>query len=374
VVLAVLLVTVTVALVSLAETVRAASREQLVVEGSLGQVDLSTPVGDAGVRPLTTSALAAARALPDVTAVEPDYPVSVAWGARGVMFAAHSVSAADTGGGGTAAALRPGPGEIVVPELVDGTDMRPYVGRELAVTVTEQTGEGVGRAVPVTVRVLGVQEPVSGAEPGRALLSVADASTWAALRAGQPLETFLSVTGARSAVVQTRSVAAARTVAATLRQQGYDAQAVADRVDDVAGLPAVLGVVSWLVAGAALAFYLLSSLGRASEGSRRRSREFAVLRSLGWSRRGLRVLLVQESVLLSVGTVVVSLAAGVLLAAVVAGPVTDLALGQVAPLLVPWQALLPVAVAVPATAALGALAGARRALRQDPYLVAREQV
>lgn len=374
VVLAVLLVTASVALAALAGTVRAASHEELVADGSLGQVDLSTPVGDAGRRPLTTSALASVRALPGVTAVEPDYPVSVAWGERGVLFAGHTAQAQQRREVTAGEQRTPRDGEVAVPEVADGTDMRPYLGKDLTLTVTEQTGEGVGQAVPVTLRVVTVYRAAPGSEPNTALLSPGDSATWAALRAGQPRETFLATTGARSALVQTASVETARTVATALRAQQFDARAVADRVDDVAGLPALIGIGSWLVAGAALLFYLLSSLSRASEASRRRLREFAVLRSLGWSRRGLRVLLVQESVLLSAATVVLSLVAGLALAGLLTGQVTSLALGRAAPLAVPWAALLPVVLSVPAVATLGALAGARRALRADPYLVAREQV
>ncbi|MFD0369533.1 FtsX-like permease family protein [Streptomyces sp. NPDC127114] len=348
--------------------------------GGLTQIELSSfegaGEGASSVRPLTTSALRDAAAVPGVRGVVADYPSALyAEDAGTYDLTSHTLTPGDDLpliAGGIPGEL--GPDEVVLPAAAQGTDFAPLLGRTVPFGYTRATGVASGTTAVIRLRIVALYDPswqVDG--PGVAYLSQDTAALLAAARAGQPPGEFRAREGAQSAVVvvgHQRHVAA---VAKALQDEGFSASPVADRVRD---LPGLFGAADLAMRVGVLVLAVGATLlgaARAADSARARLGQFAVLRILGSGRPELRRILLGEA-LLSGG------AAG--LAGVLAGSVCSVALtGPLGDLLglpisrtdaLPGPAWAAAALLLPAVGmTVGTLLGSREALRRDPYLTAR---
>ncbi|MFF8599047.1 FtsX-like permease family protein [Streptomyces sp. NPDC015232] len=344
--------------------------------GGLTRIELSSFEGRESVRPLTTSGLREAAALPGVRRVVADYPAALYAADEGTYdLTSHTLTRGDdlpvTRGRVPA---RLGPHEVVLPAAAQGTDFTGSVGRTLTFGHTRATGTASGTTAPIGLRVVAVYDPgwqVDG--PDAAYVSEDTAALLAAARAGQEPEAFRDREGAASAVVVVGHQRQVAGVAAALRAAGFAASPVSDRVRE---LPGLFGAADLAVrAGVLLLAVGAAALGavRAADSARARLGQFAVLRILGTGRPELRRILLTEALLTGAVAGVAGVALGTLLPVLLTGPIGD-ALGLPVARAdalpgVPWALA---ALLLPAAGlAAGTLLGSREALRRDPYLTAR---
>ncbi|GAB3078151.1 hypothetical protein GCM10027053_48130 [Intrasporangium mesophilum] len=372
VVLAVLMMLGCLCLVASASVSRSVAQDY-VARGTLGQVEVTEPVDAQEVRYLTRDATAGFARLPGVTGVAVRYRCSLPWGERAAILAGTTWSPIDkvTLVAGRAVQRN---GEIVLPERVQGMSARERLGSTITIDAVSRVAQGQGRTTEEAFRVVGIYSLAHAPErPDTAYLSRADALRLAAAREGLAPEDFDRTRGADSIVLQTASTETARAVAEQLRGQHFDARATADRVADVSGAPGLVRMAGSVLAVAAGLVVALSVAMRAGEAGTRRLRELALLRGLGWTVGDLRSLLVIESALVTVVSVVLGYAAGLPLSVVVVRPLLDL-LGLSGGVTVPVALLTAVAAALVLTTSVATLLAVRRSLAKDPYLVARSQV
>ena len=105
---------------------------------------------------------------------------------------------------------------------------------------------------------------------------------------------------------------------------------------------------------------------------RRRSGELAVLRTLGLDRRGVRLVLLSESLAIAVVALVIGVPAGLIAGRFVWRAVVD-GLGAVADPAVPWRAMVIIVPATLVLAALAALPPIRSVLRRRPAVALRAE-
>ncbi len=369
--LLVLLLTLAIATLSLSTSVTSAVTTEYVRTGSLGQVEVTAPMPGESTRALTTSALDEMAALPGVDSVDPNYATSLPWPDRGAVLA-----------GATWQPLRKtllvegrspsGAGQIVLPERVQAHSTAGLLGQDIVIDATVRIAEGAGKSVARRFRVVGIYSlKVTPERPDTAYIGFKDSLELAAARAGIPAGTFAATRGADAAVLQTGSTAAARTVAADLVQRGFGARATADRVADLAGAPGLVRVGAWALAGLTCLVFVTSAIARSLDVGRRRLREFALLRSLGWGRERLSALVLVENVLVTACAGIMGVVLGVIAAHALLPAALSLVGSPRAGLEVPWLVLGGLLLFLGMLGALASTVGARRALVRDPYLVAR---
>ncbi|BBC34462.1 ABC transporter [Streptomyces graminofaciens] len=347
--------------------------------GGLTQIELSSFEGDESVRPLTTSALGKAGAVPGVRRVVADYSSALYAEEDGTYdLAARTLTPADdlpvTKGRLPPGAAELGKDEVVLPATAQGTDFASYVGRSIAFGYTKATGAESGATSVVVLRVVALYDPSWQADgPGVAYLSEETAASLAAARAGLSPNDFRDRKGAQSAVVvvgHQRQVAA---VTEALQAQGFSASPVSDRVRN---LPGLFGVADLAMRAGVLALAVgavVLGAVRASDSTRARLGQFAVLRILGCGRPELRRILLGEALLSGGVAAVAGVASGTVLSVALAGPLSDvLGLPITVTDALPAPIWAAAALLTPAAGlAVGALLGSRDVLRRDPYLTAR---
>lgn len=367
------LVVVTFACLTLSASVSRAVMHDYVARGTLGQVEVSAPVDGGDTRLLVRQAVDDLGRVPGVSGIVVKYTASLPWTERATVLAGSTWSDLDkvdlVAGRGVQTTR-----EIVLPERVQGTSTRGLVGSTITVDVVRRVAEGQGRTTPEAFTVTGVYSVDRAPErPDTAYVAEADARRLAAAREGLAAPDYDRTRGADRVVLQTRSTEVARGVAQRLREQRFDARATADRVADVSGAPGLVRISGWALAVLACLVVAASAASRANESGTRRLREFALLRGLGWTLRDIAALVIVESALVTGITVGLGILLTVPLAWVGMEPLLSMMRLSGSGYL-PVPLLLVATLTLVAVATTGALVGVRRALTEDPYLVARRQV
>jgi hypothetical protein len=352
------LTTVLVPVVTVSEGVRA----QQSGSGILTQIAV-TPLDAAPDSPaLTTSVRNEIAALEGVESVVADVTVGV--------YAGDSATWSSTLATATPATLPPGiddvpeGSEVIVPLLIDGTDLSGLVDSPLSIEYTAGTGEQQGELRSTTLHVVAAYDPEwQGHGPNALIGSEAQVIQLLAARAGVPTSTYVDKTGVPALIVTTSDEAAVDRVAGVLRDRGLDARPSRDTLGELPGVVALFPAVFVVVAlGAAIVIVLL--VGSVVRGSlARRAREFGLLRVRGWSVGDVRRLLVLDVGAGSAIGAIVGAALGSLAGVGLGAVVTESSAS--AGSLVAVAALVPVPVAL---AVVVALVVSARALRRDPYL------
>jgi putative ABC transport system permease protein len=344
--------------------------------GGLTQIELSSFEGDASVRPLTTSALRDAGEVPGVRRVVADYTSTLYAEEEGTYdLTGHTLTPGDAlpvTHGGIPAEL--GPGEVVLPATVQGTDLTPLLGRTVAFGYTRATGASSGTTDVVRLKAVALYDPSRQADgPDVAYLAEDTAALLAAARAGQEPDAFRDKEGAQSAVVVVEHQKQVDAVTGALQDDGFSASPVSDRVRN---LPGLFGAADLAMRAGVLVLALAAvGLGavRAADSTRARLGQFAVLRILGTGRPELRRIPLGEAVLSGGVAGVLGVAVGTGLSLALTGPlsgVLGLPIGLTDAL--PGPLWATAALLLPATGlALGTFFGSREVLRRDPYLTAR---
>jgi putative ABC transport system permease protein len=383
----VLLITISVALCVSAflitDRAQAATHDK-VAEGTANRSIVVDKLGDRDdTRALTEDGLATIRAVSGVRAVEPVAQASFGY-----------KSAAVPGAVFYATSLRPSqlppvvvsdrahlfplkPGEVVLPERAQGSGLRSLVGTRIDVQVTRSTQRGEGRGVTRHLTVVGLFDPSWQLDgPDAAYVADTTAVSWAALRAGLSVPTYLDTVGYDSATVVTASAADVPPVLDALQREHFAASSLQQQLE---ALPAVLEFVH--VAGYVLlaclvfltafsAYQVMTALGR------QRMREVGILKAVGFrDARVFRLFALESAVVALVSAVL-----GLLTATVVATVGNDMlrSRGELRTFLEPG-AVVPRLVAVGLVAAgvlvvvaCGALLPTLRAARLAPADAIRE--
>jgi|GEM_PF-1492230 len=353
----------------LAWNVQATIASDLIDGGSLAVIDVRADTADA--RPLTASALDAIAALAGVATVEPALDGASLYAADGgwvLPIAAFQASQPPPG-----VTEPPRPGTFLAPAHAQGVDFAARVGERLDLEITTRTGDDEGASTPIVLTLAGSYDPawqVYG--PGVALLPFETALEIVAAREGMAPDAYLDSTGVVSALVVARSPADVDPLTAELRERGFAASPLADRLGRLPGVFALLPLAAAVAAGLGILILLATTATGITTMVRGQVRDLALLRVNGWSVIDIRRLVVAESVLAT--------AVGALAGAAVATLATPLAAAAAAELLgsdpelaaLAWRPAVVSTVVVVvgvAASALVARVAARRSLRTDPYLV-----
>lgn len=256
---------------------------------------------------------------------------------------------------------------IVVPDEADGSNLSALVGQAVPVSYTRMTGDSTGELSEREVRFAASYESTwQGYGPGVALASEDLVLELLAARGGLQPEDYLATVGLTAVTVTSSSSDQVPQVTAELRNLGFTAVPMGDRLGTLPGIFAIFPQIL-LVAACGSAILLLLQLSRAVRGSlERRAPEFALLRIHGWTSRD-----VKHLISLDVAAGSLAGAFGGALAGVLIGTLLVVALVPgVAPPLV-----LTGALAVPALSLIVAVfclivsvVASRRALRTDPFI------
>ena len=181
---------------------------------------------------------------------------------------------------------------VVVPDKADGSDLAALVGEAVPVSYTRMTGESTGELSQREVRFVASYESTwQGYGPGVALASEDLVLELLAARGGLPTDDYLATVGLTAVTVTAASSDEVPQVTAELRDLGFTAVPVSDRLGTLPGVFAVFPQLL-LVAACGSAILLVRQLSRAVRSSlERRAPEFALLRIRGWAPRDLKRLI-----------------------------------------------------------------------------------
>lgn len=353
----------------LAWNVQATITRDLIDGGSLAVIEVRADTAEA--RPLTAPALDTIAGLDGVAAVEPALDGASLYAPDGgwvLPIAAFQASQPPPG-----VTEPPSPGSFLAPDQAQGVDFAARVGERLELEITTRTGADEGSSTPLVLTLAGSYDPgwqVYG--PGVALLPFETALEIVAAREGMTPEAYLDGTGVASALVVAESPADVGALTDELRERGFAASPLADRLGRLPAVFTLLPLAAAVAAGLGALILLTTTATGIATMVRGQLRDLALLRVNGWSVVDIRRLVVTESVLAT--------AAGALIGGVVAALITPVVASAAAELLgsdpglaaLVWRpavvAAVVVLVGVVASAVVARLA-ARRSLRTDPYLV-----
>lgn len=257
----------------------------------------------------------------------------------------------------------PGPGQIIMPAQHEGTDFEAVVGRPLSIGYSARIGVDAGESRADEVSLVGTYPVGDIQDIPMAYAHFEDVLRWQAARVGVEPEEMLEQFGTEGLTIVTATSQDVPAVLDTLDALGVSG---ARSLDSGGLLAQTLDDGARSLLFASLAILALLSVLLAVAGAvrhRARTKEYALLRVHGWSIRSLRRLITTESLLISVASVLVGTAAGVVLIAVVGGGVrTGSIVGSV----------LATGGVYLVSGWIGVVLGRRRALRADPYLAVRD--
>ncbi|SDP01607.1 putative ABC transport system permease protein [Actinopolyspora xinjiangensis] len=369
-------------LASVTTGARTAVERELLRSGGLTQLDVSSLETGRAVRELDAENLDRVRDVAHVVEAVPDHVSSIYTGsadpnAPTFDLTTHSWRPSTRPTIVRGEVPRPlRPGQLVLPVHGSGVDFNRFVGEELPVAYTRATGERSGTPAHTTFEVVATYDPGWRFDgPDTAYVAPETAAVLAAAKAGMSPERYRSTTGATSAVVSVSEQRNVPTVVEKLRELGFSASPVADRVRN---LPGVLGAaelgyrIGILVV---LAVAVLTGSSSARSGLHHRFSELAVPRIPGDSVSGIRRIPLGGTVLTGLLAGVVGGTAGFGGALLLRGSLErllGLEVGVTDMLPSPlWGAAL--VLAPPIGLAVGALLGGHVALRRDPHTPARSQ-
>ncbi|MER5373989.1 ABC transporter permease [Streptomyces sp. NPDC002553] len=361
----------------IADTARRATDTGVEESAANRSVTVDRPDGRPGTPPLTTRTAARLAGLPHVASVQhraqASFGVSTPTGVTALLYATtYRAALAPPVTKSVRARLFPlRPGEIVAPAVSQGVDLSRLVGREIEVETIRYVRPGEGVGVTRHARLVGVYDQAWQLDgPDAAYAADADVVAWAAERAGEPADRYLSTVGYDQLTVVAETAADVPGVMRSVQKLGYPALTLRQQLD---ALPAVLELVRTagrvlLAVLAVLAFAGAVTVTGAL--ARQRVQEIGVLKAVGFRTGTVLTMLVAEMALAGTVAAVAGTVLGVLLGGVGAALMrgsADLApyAESWVPLPAPGTVLTLVAVTV-LVVVTGALGPARRAARMSP--------
>jgi putative ABC transport system permease protein len=277
-----------------------------------------TLYGDA--QPLALETVDRVRAMPGVASAEPvvSVPVGLSETRSALAVVGWNAATAPPMVGG-APAKAPGKGEIILPATADGQDLQGLfrTTAHLTYTVAATDSSGVTKELPLTV--VGFSDPTYQVDgPIAAYAAPGTVNRLAAARSGLTPELF-AARGYDKVIVTARSTAQVDPVLAAIQKQGVHAVSAVQELDAVPGVIALIRLVTGMLFAALLAVSLLAVVALTQNMCRQRAGDIAILKTYGWSRSRIQLLLTAETTLVCA----LALAAGLLLGLLVAPWASD---------------------------------------------------
>jgi putative ABC transport system permease protein len=214
-----------------------------------------------------------------------------------------------------AGTLTPAPGgnpSIVLPATAGSTDFRGLVGSTVELTFTVAVDAESGTTSTRRFRVTGVSDPAYQVDaPHAAYIDGGLARELFLLRLGIQPSALADAGGYEKASVQVLDQGQVPEVTAALQQLGYQAVSRLQEVDAVPGVISLIRVATGVLAVGLLAVSAISALVLTLSLARQRTRELAVLRTVGWAARRVLGLWTAEVAIVAGLSVAVGSAAGI---------------------------------------------------------------
>jgi putative ABC transport system permease protein len=196
------------------------------------------------------------------------------------------------------------PDEVIFPSQIEGGPLDQAVGQNVPVEYTRMVAEQTGRLEQRDLVVAGRYDAAwQGYGPNTALASETLVMELLAARAGLSVEDWLKVDGPTEVIVTARDEAAVQSVVEAVRAAGLTAIPVSDRLGELPGIFAWFPLILTVVAVAVTLLLALQLARAVRSSSERRLKEFALLRTRGWSTADVRRL---QLIDVALGTLIAS--------------------------------------------------------------------
>lgn len=265
---------------------------ELLASAALRTIELSSSHGQTAATPLTRGHLAEIAAMNEVAAVDPwlqagfntaddDWPAAVFWATPRIGYVQPPI----------VSSMREdifplAPDEVVLPSRYADQDLRPFMGRTVAIQYTERTGTDTGHAVDGSLTVVALYDESTFTldGPTAAYASLETVLRFAAATEGTTPEQFGAQIPYPRAMVEVAEANDVPAVEQRLRDMGFAARSIQSQLQL---LPQAMQMLSILgaVTAALLALYCLGAgitIGGAMV--RNRQREIGLLKAVGFSR------------------------------------------------------------------------------------------
>jgi putative ABC transport system permease protein len=245
------------------------------------------------------------------------------------------------------------------------------LGREVEIETTRYVRPGEGTGVTGRARLVGVYDPTWQLDgPDAAYAADSDVVGWAAERAGEPDDRYLSTIGYDQLTVVAKTAADVPGVMKSVQALGYPAVTLRQQLDALPAVLELIKLVGRVLLGVLGALAFAGTVTVTGALSRQRAQEIGILKAVGFRTRAVLTMLVTEMALAGAVAALIGAALGALFGGVGAALMrgsTDLApyaRGWV-PLPAPGTLLTLLGLTVLVVVA-GALGPARRAARMSP--------
>ncbi|PAZ13213.1 ABC transporter permease [Streptomyces sp. SA15] len=262
-------------------------------------------------------------------------------------------------------------GEVVAPATSQGVDLGRMLGRKIEIETIRYVRPGEGTGVTRHARLVGVYDPTWQLDgPDAAYAADSDVVRWAAERAGEPVDRYLSTVGYDQLTVVAGTAADVPAVMKSVQAMGYPAVTLRQQLDALPAVLELIKLVGRVLLGVLGVLAFVGAVTVTGALSRQRAQEIGILKAVGFRTRAVLAMLVAEMAL--TGAIAALLGAG--LGALLGGVGAALMRGSadLAPYAKGWVPLpapgvlltfLALTVLVVATGALGP---AHRAARMSP--------
>ncbi|WP_330349057.1 ABC transporter permease [Streptomyces sp. NBC_00582] len=340
-------------------------------------ITVDRPDGRPGTPQLTDATAARLAELPHVESVQHraqvSFSVRTETGDAILLYATtHRAALPPPVTGSVRKALFPlRPGEIVVPATSQGADLGQRLGQDIEIETTRYVRPGEGVGVTRHARLVGVYDPAWQLDgPDAAYAADPDVVTWAADRAGEPADRYLSTVGYDQLTVVARAAADVPGVMKSVQSLGYPAVTLRQQLDALPGVLHLVELAGQVLLGVLGVLAFAGAVTVTGALARQRAQEIGVLKAVGFRTRSVLILLVTEMALAGAVAALAGTALGALFGAVGAALLrrsADLAPYTTGRVPLPTAGtLLTLVVLTVLVVAGGALGPARRAARMSP--------
>jgi putative ABC transport system permease protein len=263
------------------------------------------------------------------------------------------------------------PGEIVAPAASQGVNLKKLLGKEIEIETTRFVREGEGTGVTGHARLVGVYDPTWQLDdPDAAYAADTTVVKWAAERAGQPVDSYLSSIGYDQLTVVAKTADDVPGVLRAVQKLGYPAVTVQQQLEALPSVLELIRVVGQVLLGVLGVLAFVGAVTVTGALARQRAQEIGVLKAVGFRTRAVLTMLVTEMALVGVVAALIGAVLGAVLAAAATAALRGSAeltpyLDDRVPLPSAGTLLLLLGLTVLVVAA-GSLAPARRAARMSP--------
>lgn len=286
---------------------------------SLLRLDVMPPSGD-GTAMLTDDVLAAVASRPDVRSVAPILQQLV-----GMDDAQLTVLATVIGPDAsppivqqvTPGPITLGPGQVLLPESLDGRSLVPLLDRTITATYTVRIGPNSGETKDEPVRVVGIYAKswqVDG--PNAGYVDASTARRWAEAQLGVGPGELGKVIGYDAAVVIARDQSAIRVIRADLAAQGFVVTDLESRLSAVPGVVRLAQLGGLVLLGTVVLLTAVTAASLMATIVRQRRREIGLLKAIGFTDRAVLGLFMLEVGIIAGGAALLGTIAGNLLSLV----------------------------------------------------------